>query len=238
MNLVGKLWNRFQAFPEYKGLISNIDALQNQKGNILTALQKAFGTALSDYSNQQSQQLRDDLLKIQEVCRNEITVLRSLLSSTTSFPTDMKQINDFHEDIVKKRKDLKMLQDNYDLAEKEVKDSLAEVEKARQSSNPVIKSRAQEKYDASCVSKQRAFEELEAKRTEVAGYEKEYRKTIMQIIINAFEGYATANIKAMADFGKIGADMKEAADAIQPFIDPSIHELELRLQMLEEENLE
>lgn len=236
MNYLGKLWNKFQTFPEFQALINNIDELQDIEAKVYSGLQKTYGDSFVEFAKQQDEHTCQVLLSIQEIAKSEVAVLRDLLVSTSSFPSDIRQINGYHDEIVRKKKELQQAESAYEASEKKAKQKLASAEKVRSSTQKALeRSNAQSAYDEACAEKERLLEIFETQKEEYANALSEYRKTIMQLIISAFESYCTAYMRAMKQLGEIGTQMAEKAEEFTVQDDQSIADLEARLQLLESE---
>ncbi|OHT00489.1 hypothetical protein TRFO_32804 [Tritrichomonas foetus] len=240
MKFVGRFLNKLQSFPEYKNVISDVEEMQTQDGNILNGIQQAFGPSLNEFARLQDLTFRESLISLSEVSRLEVEAMRNLLASTSSFPNDIRQLNNFHEDIQKKRKDLSELQATFDKYEKAVNSSLLELEKAQRTSmSSSFKAKAQETYDLNCKKKQEAFEALDSLKRANEQVETEYRRTFLQIIVTAFESYMHAYARSMQELVGIGEKIVEKASQLDDAgVDPSITELEARLHLLETEPMD
>lgn len=240
MRFIGKFLNKLQSFPEYSNLSSAIENLQKQDGNILSGLQKAFGSSLNDFARIQSETFKNGLMSISESADKEIEVLRNLFSTTSSLPNDLRQLNTFHEDIMKKRKETADLQMKLDKYEKEVNSARRELENAHNTSmSSTEKAKLQSEYEPNCQKRQETFEALEESKRLIEIHEANYRKTVMQIIVTVFEAYVNAFGRAMDEVAEAGQKMIEVSDQLDDTgDDPQITELEARLSLLETETID
>lgn len=236
MRIVGKLLHKLHEFPEYKDLEQEILSLQKQDAQILSNLQQSFGPSMSEFARSHDPELRDSLLKLQECGRVEISELRNLLSATSSLTNDLKQIDEFHSNITRKRAELKGKQDEYSKCEKDLRNTIRTLDKLRSQSGSAAEiSKYKALYDDLCKQKQVLSDVVERKRDENERLEIDYRKTVMHILLSTFEAFATANMKAMKAIATCGKEMHEISDQISGACDVSIEELETRLALLEEE---
>jgi hypothetical protein len=239
MRFVGKWFHKLQDFSEYKDLEQEISELQKYDAKVLGGLQQAFGQSMSDYARMHEGKFREVLLSLHDICRAEVGELRNLLSTTGSFPSDLKVVDDYHQGISKKRLELREIQETYDKSQNDVKQAMNTLEKSRKIANTKEIAKNQTLYDQACAKKQSAYEVLEKKKEEVEKSELEYRQTVMQVVIAAFEAYATANMKSYGEIEKMGESMQRYAESIEDVPDdPTIGELEARLRLLETEDQE
>lgn len=236
MKIVGKLLHKLCEFPEYKDLEQEISSLQKYDTQILSNLQQAFGPSMSEFARSHDPELRDTLLKLQECGRTEIVHLRTLLSATSSLPNELRQIDEFHSNISRKRAELKAKQEEYSKCEKDLRNAIRNLDKLRSQGGSAAEiSKYKTLYDDLCKQKQVLSDYVDKKRDENERLEIEYRKTIMHIILSTFEAFATANMKSMKEIASCGKQMHEIANEIGGTADLSIQELETRLALLEEE---
>lgn len=240
MRFVGKFLNKLQTFPEYSNVASDIEKLQKEDGNILNGLQQAFGSSLNEYARLQETVFKDSLISFSDAQRLETEVMRKLFSSTSSLPNDMRQLNSYHDDILKKRKETSDLQANLDKYEKAVISSRNELERAQKTSmSSSIKSKIQSTYESNCQKRQAAFEALESQKKQNAEFEVNYRKMFLQIITAAFESYMNAYARSMTQLSNACQEMIEKSNQIDiSENDSSIQDLETRLQLLEAEPID
>lgn len=240
MKFVGKFLNKLQTFPEYSNVASDIEKLQKEDGNIINGLQQAFGTSLNEFARLQDTVLKNSLISVSDAQRLETEVMRKLFSTTSSFPNDMRQLNTYHDDILKKRKETSELQANFDKYEKASNTSRKELERAKNTSmNASITSKIQSSYESNCQKRQAAMEALEMQKKQNVEFEANYRKLFLQVITAAFESYMNAYARAMAELANVGQEMIEKSNQIDiSETDSSIQDLETRLQLLEAEPLD
>lgn len=238
MKIVGKLLHKFQEFPEYKDLEQEILLLHKYDTQILSNLQQAFGPSMSEFARSHDPELRETLVKLQECGRSEVIELRDLLSATSSLPNDLRQIDELHGNISRKRAELKTKQEEYSKCEKDLRSVIRNLDKLRaQGGTSAEIAKYKVIYDDLCKQKQVLSDSVEKKREENERLEVEYRKTSMHIILSTFEAFATANAKSMKGIAVCGKEMHDVAEQIGETCDLSIEELETRLALLDEELL-
>jgi hypothetical protein len=237
MKIFGKLLHKLHDFPEYKDLEQEISELQTLDSKILAGLQQAFGPSMNDFARLHSAKLREVLINLQDIGRAEVLELRNLLSSTASLPADLRVLSQYHDGITQKRTDLHTNSETYEKLKRDADQAMATIESKRKSQASASEiAKAQTTYDTLCAKKQMAFEVLQRLREETERAEIEYRKTVMQVTIAAFESFSIAHVSAMNEIVKSAEQMKGAASSIDDdFEDPAIAELEGMLKLLEDE---
>lgn len=240
MKFVGRFLSKLQSFPEYSNVASEIEKLQKEDGNIINGLQQAFGTSLNEFARLQDSAFKNSLISVSDAQRLEIDVMRKLFSATSSLPNDMRQLNSYHDDILKKRKITSDLQAELDKYEKASNSSQKELERAKSSSmNAAITAKIQSTYESNCQKRQAAMEALEIQKKQNVDFEANYRKLFLQIITAAFESYMNAYARAMSELASVGQEMIEKSNQLDiSETDSSIQDLEARLQLLEAEPLD
>jgi len=234
--MFGKLWNKFQAFPEYNDLINTIEELQRQEQSILAGLTLAFGSNFADYARQYEGSFRAGLLSIQDACNSEVIILRKLFTSIASMPSDLKQLSTFHDEIVRTRKGLDQMKSNLAKADRLASETLKYLDDQRKSHSSVSeKSKAQIQYEEAISNKQVLTEQFNRYKEDVDSQETQYKNTVMQTLIAAFESYSTAQYRAMVELSQCAQAIIEKTSTLEPPDDPSIQELETRLNLLKNE---
>jgi hypothetical protein len=238
MRFVGKLFHKLQSFTEFKDLELEINELQKLDSRILGGLQQAFGQAMNEYARTQDTRLREALSALQEICRTQLLELRHLISLTTGFPTELTVLNGLHDEMSRKRAELREKQELYDKYTRESSQALANLEKARTAAKSGIEiSKSRSSYDSLCALKQAAYEALENKKKEVDEFESSYHQSLIKVVTTALETFATANMNSMIELGRCGDAMKEVVDRLDDSgsSDPAIAELQARRILLEKE---
>ena len=121
MKIIGKLWNKLQPFPEFNALMSDVESLQKYQNKKISSLQQSFGSNLSEFAKSQSPEFRDPLLDIQLSGNSQVASMRKMLTSTSSFPEDIRQISSYHDRISKSRKELEASLRKFEEKNKELK---------------------------------------------------------------------------------------------------------------------
>ena len=240
MNFFGKLINKLQPFPEFSALMSDVDGMQKHENKKIASLQTAFGSNLSEFAKSQNSQYKQTLLDIQLSANSHVSSLRKLSTTTSSFSPDLKQISSFHDRISKSRKELETSMKNYEDRTKELRGLMNSLDQRKQQNQTTITERAkiQKRYDECTTSLQAEMDVYNSRKNEVNQLEIEYRKTVMQIIIAAYESFSAANYRAYNEISKSAKQIESKAAEFTNFDDESIPKLEQRLKHLENEELE
>lgn len=242
MDFVGKFINSLSSFPKYNALSADIEELQRHDNKILNGIQDLIGPSFNDFAKTQATQLREGLFTLQDIARMEASSLRTLFSETSMFSNNIKQINIFHDSIVKQRKEINELQEKFDKYQKRAESFQNKNSKDKTFTfglNKLLRGNKQMSYEECCAKKNKIYEILEEKKKENEKQEKEYQKTLIQIIITAFDTYVSAYAKCMKEIANYAQKMNPCIDTIyENDDDSSINELEARLKLLESEDLD
>ena len=240
MNFLGKLFNKLQPFPEFSALMSDVDSMQKYENRKIASLQTAFGSNLSEFAKSQNSQYKQTILDMQLSANSQVASMRKLSTTTSSFSPDLKQISSFHDRISKSRKELETALKNYEDRTKELKSLMSSLDQRKQQNQTTITERAkiQKRYDECAASMQDEMDIYNSRKSEINQLEVEYRKTVMQIIIAAFESFSAANYRAYSEIAKTSKQIEAKANELAFFDDENIPKLEQRLKLLEKEEFE
>ena len=235
MKFIGKLWNKLQPFPEFNALMSDIESLQKNQNKKISSLQQSFGSNFAEFAKSQSTEFKDPLLSIQLSANSQVASLRKMLTSTSSFPEDIRQISSYHDRISKSRKELEASLRKFEEKNKELKHLMESLDQRKQQNQITITERAkiQAKYEECALMKQKHLTEYNSIKMNVEKEEISYRTTIMQLIIASFEAYATANSRAFNEIAQSAKTMQNQVKELTIVHDKTIPEIEQRLKILE-----
>ncbi|EAX99500.1 hypothetical protein TVAG_139980 [Trichomonas vaginalis G3] len=235
-NLISKLKSVIDSFPELTALTNEIDNIQKAENKRLAGLQQAFGSNLSEFAKSTGDEIKVPLLELQNSANMQVSLLRRLLTSTSSFPSDIKQISSFHDNIEKHRAALQASQTKLQQKEKEVQKMSEMLDREQKKQLTLFeRSNTQAKLDECSLKMQEYIDENQRLLVEVHQLEYEYRKTIMQIVITAYETFSTANYRAYSEFPNTSSKIEAFAKQITAQTDISCEDLQKQLNIYDHE---
>lgn len=233
--LISKIMSVIDSFPELTALNNEIDKLMKQENNRLIDLQTAFGSNFSEFAKSTGPEIKNPLVELQPSLNNQVSLHLKLMMSTSSFPNDIKQISNLHTKIEKSRAELLDSQNKVRAKEDEIH-KLTEILNREQKNKTLLqRSDVQLKLDDYANKLRELTEQNHRIEVEVQSLEYEYRQTIMQIIITAYETFSTANFRTYSDYPKLAEQIKQISQTIAAQTDPSCSELQKQLNILENE---
>jgi hypothetical protein len=233
------LLNKFRAFGEWNDMDDRLSHLVHESEKKRASFGLCIGRHFAPFVAKEPDPLQMSLNGIAGILNQTQSPVKDADEAFPKLRSALGGLRPLFEDIKRKRSVTQSLRDRAEKSRKR-RDSLqskVEILRARNPASPEV-ARAQAEYDGA-VSQQEADDDTFLQRSEQqVADDKQYKKDLFLVVLNALELYATTMISGMEAFEPFGAQLVSAAQEIPEYEDSSRDLLRTQIQTLRSEPLE
>jgi hypothetical protein len=233
------LLNKFRAFGEWRDMDDRLSNLVHESEKKRASFGLCIGRHFVNFVSNEPDSLQPPLNRISGLLAQTQDPVKEADNAFPRMRSALGGLRPLFEDIKSKRRLTQSVQERAEKSRKrrESLQSKVEVLRAKNPASPEF-ARTQDEYDRA-VSQQDADEDaLRQRGDQQAVDDKQYKKDMFLVVLNALELFATTRISGMDALAPFGAQLVTAAQEIPEYEDSSRDVLQTQIQTLRSEPLD
>lgn len=222
------MFNKIRTFPEYHDSNSSIMENRKQEQNILDQTKLAFGADFDQFIKSQPEPLKDPLTGVNQNGNVLAAAIEEFHSIGAALPADFHVFLDYYNEKKQKLSETEAIEKQANKAEDNANAAEQKAAKSREKGAPdtaKFEQLAEQARSAATEARQNATTAREAFNQ----YNTEYTAKFTESFVTMMDAFLSKRASALRQYVNIGNELSNAVLGFHEFTDPTITNLEQRL---------